>query len=313
MNEKGNHMSRLFTFLIAIVMFSCSEGDNSRNDDEIAKDLKEQFQNTSEKEEESVSYSREQIQELKTASKVVYTLPSPAEMAQILHDTKAVYDIEILNSVDKLETYLTDFNQSLNLGVYFADLSFTSMFDFPQQAMMYMGAAQGLSEELNIDGVFTEDMMIRLEENLGNKDSLMQVVADAYLETDFALKDDNRPIVAKAILAGAWVEGLYIATNLKTESSNDQLVKQKIGEQKPALSNLVEMLESMDSDKLKLLIADLKLLQKAYEPITFEAVEDTSGNGKMAKAETINISQKSFKEIQKVVTKIRGKIINAEF
>lgn len=303
-------MKHFFVGLSVVFLFSCSGNDDATSD-QITQELNDQLKNAEEK--ETVSYSREQIQELKTASKVVYTLPSPAEMAQILHETKAVYDIKILNGVDKLDTYLTDFNQSLNLGVYFADLSFTSMFDFPQQAMKYMGAAQGLSEELNIAGVFTEDMMIRLEDNLGNKDSLMQVVADAYLETDFALKDDNRPIVAKAILAGAWIEGLFIATNLQMESGKNQIIYNKIGEQKPALTNLVEMLSNMNSEKLTELIQELRVLEKAFEKITFEAVEDTAGNGKRAVAESVKISELDFKKIKKVTASIRQKIVEAKF
>ena len=303
-------MKYFVVLFVAIVFFACNNEDSNKSD-QIAKEISDEMNKKEEK--ETVSYSREQIQELKTASKVVYTLPSPAEMAQILHDTKAVYDIKILNGVDNLDSYLTDFNQSLNLGVYFADLSFTSMFDFPQQAMKYMGAAQGLSEELNIAGVFTEDMMIRLEENLGNKDSLMQVVADAYLETDFALKDDNRPIVAKAILAGAWIEGLYIATNLEMESGKNTIVYEKIGEQKPALSNLIEMLSNMESEKLADLIVDLKKLEKAFEPVSFESVEDSTGNGKRAVSETVTISIADFEKIKSETEKIRTKIVEAKF
>ena len=197
---------------------------------------------TSTKEEEKIVSARI-LKELKNASKVVYAVPSPVEMADILHKTKAVYDVEILNDPNSNANYVTDYTRALNLGVYFADLSFTSMFDYPQEAMRFMGSAQAISEELNIQGVFTEEIMMRLEENMSNKDSLIEIVSSTYVDTDLYLQDNERPIIAKAILAGAWLEGLYIAVNLETDSNHASVIWEKIGEQKPALSNLVKMLE----------------------------------------------------------------------
>ena len=62
-------------------------------------------------------YTPEQIKDLKSASKLVYTLPSPNEMAQILYETKAIYDLTLLNKVKNVDFYLTDLSKSLNLGV----------------------------------------------------------------------------------------------------------------------------------------------------------------------------------------------------
>ena len=165
--------------------------------------------------EEERIVSQRTLKELKNASKVVYTLPSPVEMADILHKTSAVYDVAILNDPNSISNYVTDFKRALNLGVYFADLSFTSMFDYPQDAMKFMGAAQAMSDELNIQGVYTEEVMMKLEDNLSNKDSLIDIVASAYMDTDMYLQDNERPIIAKSILAGAWLKGYILLSTLK--------------------------------------------------------------------------------------------------
>jgi hypothetical protein len=217
--------------------------------------------------EEEVTYSKKQLSELKTASRVVYNLPSPSEMAEILHETIAIYDVEILSNPKAEGKYNTDITRALNLGVYFADLSFTSMFNYPQQAMLFMSAAQGLSQELDIVGIFNQDLMTRLEENLSDKDSIMDIVSFTYMETDFHLQQNERQMVAKVILAGGWVEGLYIATHLKTEDDNPSLIWKKIGEQKRALSNLIKMLEDCNEPQLGAFIAKLNKLEVAYKGV----------------------------------------------
>jgi hypothetical protein len=256
-------------------------------------------------------YTPEQIKDLKSASKVVYTLPSPNEMAQILYETKAIYDLSLLNKVKNVDFYLTDLSKSLNLGVYFADLSFTSMFDFPQQAMKFMGAAQHLAEDLHVADVFTPEMTSKLEDNLGNKDTLIQIVADAYLDTDKFLQDNNRPSTAKSVLAGAWIEGLYIASNLKLNDKKSEVIKQKIAEQKPALGNLIDLLKDLKDDHLKELIADLEKLKLLFAKVELHELRDSS-NRKFASAEQAVISDDDFIKIKNEITRIRNKIVNSE-
>tara|TARA_B100001769_G_scaffold272800_1_gene267825 strand:+ start:604 stop:1488 length:885 start_codon:yes stop_codon:yes gene_type:complete len=288
----------IYSFLVIIVL-ACA-GDNKDN-----RSLDIFTDETSPLEEEERILSTRVLKELKDASKVVYAIPSPVQMAEILHDTKAVYDIEILNNPNSISNYVTDYTRALNLGVYFADLSFTSMFDYPQEAMRFMGSAQAMSEELNIQGVFTEEVMMRLEENMTNKDSLIEIVSSTYVDTDLYLQDNERPIIAKAILAGAWLEGLYIAVNLQTDSTQAFIIWEKIGEQKPALSNLVKMLVDCNDNRFTRLIIELKKLV-----ILFDAVKLNYKTEKLKTVETlkVDISEELFKEIQVKTTDIRNNI-----
>ena len=307
------NLVNFFSVSIISVVFlgSCNDGNNNDVADNIRK---EAFKNRAEdfKDEDVKTYTKDQLKELKTASKVVYTLPSPNEMATILHETKAVYDIKILNPVDNLDQYVADLSKALNLGVYFADLSFTSMFDYPQQAMMFMGAAQALTEELNIDGVFTEDMMIRLEENTGDKDSLMQIVADAYVETDMVLQEDERPVIAKGILTGAWIEGLYIAVNLQTDKGKEKEVREKIADQKPSLNNLIEMLKDIEEPQLMQLIKQLQQLQLAFEAVEVVEVKDDSEAGNLANMKKVVMTDSTFELIKKIAIQTRDKVVTSK-
>lgn len=300
-------MQKVFLFVGLLALVSCGEDPKKEViSTEINLD-----------EPEDAAITARQLKELKTASKVVYTLPSPVEMAELLHETKAVYDVEILNDADAIDDYVTDIDRSLNLGVYFADLSFTSMFDYPQQAMRFMGAAQALCEELNIVGIFNEEVMMRLEENMNNKDSLMEIVASTYLETDLYLQDNDRPIVAKSILCGAWIEGLYIAVNLDTDTDKEKeyQIWERIGEQKPALQNLIKMLEDLENPTLLTRLKDLKELEKIFDEVNLEYDSSTKSETdtvqkvtKLVSKLEVKITEETFNKLKLKTTEIRNSI-----
>jgi hypothetical protein len=293
-------MRELIYLFSVITVLSCGGDSRDNRSLEIFSD------ETSPLEDEERMLSSKLLKELKNASKVVYAIPSPVQMADILHQTKAIYDIELLNNPNSISNYVTDYIRALNLGVYFADLSFTSMFDYPQEAIRFMGSAQAMSEELNIQGVFTEEVMMRLEENMTNKDSLIDIVSSTYIDTDLYLQDNERPIIAKAILAGAWLEGLYIAVNLETDSNQAFIIWEKIGAQKPALSNLVKMLEDCNDNRFARLIIELKELASL-----FDAVKLNYKTEKLKSVETlkVDISEELFLQIQEKTTDIRDNII----
>lgn len=121
-------MYKFVYFIAFLLLMSCG-------DDEVVTSNNQDY---NEFEEEEVAYTVNQIKDLKTAAKVLYTLPSPVEMADLLFQNNVVYDIEILNDPNGVTNYVTDMKCSLNLGVYFADLSFTSMFDYPLDGMKFM-------------------------------------------------------------------------------------------------------------------------------------------------------------------------------
>ena len=299
-------MKKLIYSIVVILVLACGNSHQEPRSIDVFTD-----EETPLEEEERIVSTRI-LKELKNASKVAYALPSPVEMADILHKTKAVYDVEILNNPNAISNYVTDYTRALNLGVYFADLSFTSMFDYPQEAMKFMGSAQAMSDELNIQGVFTEEVMMRLEENMSNKDSLIDIVSSTYVDTDLYLQDNERPIIAKAILAGAWLEGLYIAVNLETDSNQSSLIWEKIGEQKSALSNLVKMLEDCNDTQFDYLVAELNKLVNIFDEVklNYQTTIKKSQKNKLVETLKVDISQELFKQIQAKTTDIRNDIID---
>jgi hypothetical protein len=141
-------------------------------------------------------------------------LPSPLETALIMKSAGAKYDQEILNSIDNVQNYTTNRSMALNLGIYTTDLSFASLFEQTQASIDYMGAARAMAEGLDITDAINRDTMEKLEANLNNRDVVMDIISETFLNSSSYLKENERQDVAAIVLVGGWIEGLYLAAEL---------------------------------------------------------------------------------------------------
>ncbi|MFZ9848609.1 MAG: hypothetical protein ACO3EE_10715 [Flavobacteriales bacterium] len=279
-------IKRSVLFISALALFAC--GDNSEEVQEVKKP--------------ELNLSAEQIKDFKSAAKVFDAMPTPIEMAEIIKESKVVYDVKVLNDPKKTSQYVTSIKQALNLGVYFADLSFTSVFDHPQQSVAYLKAAQKMSMELKINDVFNENIITRMESNQNNKDSLLQIISEAYLTTDSYLFENKMNSVAAGIMAGGWIEALYIATHLDSEGGEATLVRHKISEQKTSLDHLVKLLSDCKDAELTLIKSQLINVQGIYGEMKEVVAADST--------KTYNMDNTSFEKIKTTILSLRSSIVN---
>lgn len=279
-------IKRGLLLISAFALFAC--GENTEEVEEVKKP--------------ELNLSAEQFKDFKSAAKVFDAMPTPIEMAEIIKESKVIYDVKVLNDPKKTSQYVTSIEQSLNLGVYFADLSFTSVFDNPQQSVAYLKAAQKMSMELKINDVFNEKIIARMESNQNNKDSLLQIISEAYLTTDNYLFENKMNSVAAGIMAGGWIEALYIATNLSSESGKGTLVRQKITEQKTSLDHLIDLLSDCKDADLALIKSQLIKIQEFYGELKVSVAADST--------KTYTMEDQSFEKIKSNIASLRSSIVN---
>ena len=170
-----------------------------------------------------------------------YSLPSPLLMAKVFKKTGLKYVDGVANSPENVSKYSSVHSKTLNLGVYSADLAYTVLNKQSQQATKYMEAVKRLSDELGMSSLFaTDDYLMRFKNNLNNEDSLINVVCALKGEMDMFMKDNDKEKQTLLIFVGAWVENMYIATQLTKESNKDK-VATRIAEQKYILNSLMNV------------------------------------------------------------------------
>jgi hypothetical protein len=250
------------------------------------------------------------------AQKVFIAIPSPLEMANMIKSTGATFNKSILNPVSNVSKYTNILNQALNLGIYSTDLSYCSNFDQNQDAMQYMATSKKLADALGVTGALSETLIERLEKNVNNKDSLMNLISESYESTDSYLKENDRASTAAIIVAGAWVEGLYVSCMIAKQAPKNTAILQRIAEQKMILGDLVSLIESYPNDaSLNQVLTDMKGLKSTFDAIS---VSTTAGEVKTddAKGQTVigditesNISAETLASITQKVVELRGNYI----
>jgi hypothetical protein len=251
------------------------------------------------------------------ATKVFYAVPSPAELALMIKATGAKFDKGILNSVDNASKYATIKSKALNLGVYGADLSYVSTFDQTQESMVYMNTCKKLADGLGLTGAIDEEIIKRMEANLNKKDSLVKIISDTYMATDTYLKENERGSESALVVAGGWIEGMYISIQVANANKNNQDIMKRIAEQKDVLENLMGLLGNYAAVEpaVEEIVNELKPLQTIYNNIKPSGQQGDVKTDTAAMKTTIestvqySLSPEQLAEITKILVALRGKII----
>ncbi|HBX49602.1 MAG: hypothetical protein A2W98_05930 [Bacteroidetes bacterium GWF2_33_38] len=274
MNSKFLTLKTLGIFVVIVFtafIFACNSTDNKVTT------------------EDDLEVNPELMEDLNKAKQVFYSLPSPIETAMLIKRAGAKYNEEFLNKIENISKYSTNKSMALNLGVYSADLSFASMFDQPQASIKYLSTCKKLADDLGILNAIDKGIIDRMDKNVNNRDSLMEIISETLMNSNSFLKENDRPETAAIILVGAWVEGLYIATKIaKTSNSNKELVD-RIVDQRLSLNTLLSLLEEYKDGNSKETVNEL--LSKLGEiNSVFEKIQITTTKVETSVDNTTNVT-----------------------
>lgn len=244
----------------------------------------------------------------------MFSIPSPIQTAFLIKGSGATYNAAYLNPVENASNYATNYVKALNLGIYGADLGYVTIYDNTEDAMEYLKSIRRMADELDVAGAFNEDLINRFSNNMGNQDSMLVLVADAYKAGDNYLKNNERNSVASLILAGGWVESLYFACRVAKDQSNPGVVE-RIGEQKSSLYSLIGLLQkNADSEEFNDLLIELTDLYYLFEEVesNYTFVEPSHDREakltRIACKTEVNVTPEQLDAITNKIEEIRSQI-----
>lgn len=257
-------------------------------------------------------------EQLNTAKRIFYSLPSPLETAMLIKNAGAEYDEGLMNPTANTSKYITSKSKALNLGIYSTDLSYASLFDQTQATLSYIEAAKAMADGLNILDAIDEETIRHLEENINNRDVIIDIISETLMNSSSFLKENGLEATASVILVGGWMEGLYIATNLVEDGPlEDNKLVERIVDQKLSLEIMVALLkQSPEDEDATAILGDVMQLKEIFDKITIEqgevtAVEDPETNVTTLKSESsIEISRDVFDALKSKVNDIRSSYIS---
>jgi hypothetical protein len=217
--------------------------------------------------------SKKEIQ--KEVQDFVYPLPTAFEVTEMLNRIEAPYIIGLSNPAGNAGKYITEKSQALNLGVFGADLSYASTYRQRQETMDYMNASKKLIEELNISAAIDPDIIDKIEQSADNKDALVDLISDSFYSTYAFLQRNERTGVSAIIMAGTWVEGLYIATHISEDTFNNKEMVQIVMNQKASLNKLYDILVKDEQNRnVKDVLNDLLPIKGLFDAVDGAISED---------------------------------------
>lgn len=203
-----------------------------------------------------------------TQEVINYPIPTAYEVTNLINRSGAAYVIGITNPIDKAERYLTESQKALNIGIYGADLAYVSTYNMKQETMNYMKALKKLVDDLNISTNFNTSLARKIEDNIDNKDSLINIITDSFHDTYAFLVNNGKDDLSLMILTGTWVEGLYLTTQVATTSVKPTDMLQIVANQKQSLNTLVELLEkNVQNPEIAKLLLTLKPIRDEYDDV----------------------------------------------
>jgi hypothetical protein len=293
------HLKILFLLVFAaIIVSSCNNKKETQKKDVLSFDSEKELDNE------------------KTVKKVFFNLPSPIEITQTILATKSPYNQELLNPVSNLSNYSSSSDLALNFGVYGADLCYCRVYDQLQSAIAYLAVIRKLTSQLQIPEDAGTETINRIEENIGNRDSIFQIISETYSEADGYLKENDRELTAALILIGGWVEGMHFAVNLQSNQNNQALIS-SIAEQKYSLGNLISLIEKYkDNAAFAEIYPFFEKLVFVYNTVTItrdKSVIVTDQDTKITSIDSesnIQITKEQLNEIKNIIGEIRTKIVS---
>lgn len=258
------------------------------------------------------------LEDVNSAKQIFYSLPSPLETAMLIKNAGASYNEDLLNSVDNTSNYTTNKSMALNLGIYTTDLSFASLFDQTQTSIRYMNAAKRMADGLGILDAIDNNTIDMLEENINNRDRIMDIISETFMNSSSFLTENERPALACIVLVGGWVEGLYIASSIVGDANieGNKLVG-RIVDQKLSFDIVMHLLEdNKDNIDVAEILTEISDLKSTFDKIiitttSIQAVPDEESNVTVLKSKsTIEITPEVFQELQEKVKMLRSNFIS---
>ncbi len=235
-------------------------------------------------------------------------LPTALQVAQMMNKEGLTYSEGLTHDPEKAGEYTSEVSKKLNFGIYSADLAYAVMNEKFSEAQAYMGVIRQLGSETGLAKIFdSEDLLQSFEENMEDRQGMMDVLVDINWRTEEIFDEDPEAKKESTVyFSGAWIEGMYIGSQLLEESGNEDLGT-TIVEQMNVLNSVIKGLDQIDEPGLDKLKADLKDLKATYDSL--ESVK-SSVDSETGTYENPVLTQEELHELTVKIEALRTEIVN---
>jgi len=203
----------------------------------------------------------------------------PSDIPNLIAMTGAEYEAKLLNPLENAEKVLDNSSKAaFNIGVFGSDVGYLAAYEKGQEAIKMFAVSKKLGEKIGVSNAFDPSILSRIEKNLGKRDSLISITDASLAHSASILQSNEQMKNASLLMAGAFIEGLYLNCGLIHDYPPTGLPKieqdkilvplvNSVIKQEAALESLIELLKKVnDNDELvSKLIGQLEVAQAIYK------------------------------------------------
>ena len=248
---------------------------------------------------------------------IIHNVSSPIEMAALIRDIGVPFSARHLSKISEGDRYATSFRMALSLGILGADLGYLNVYEKTGSSVNYLSAINRLADGLKISQFFDFNTLKRLAASNTSLDSLVFLSVHSFNMMDEHLRMTGRSNLSALMIAGVWIEGMYLITQVVKEKPDD-ILAEYIGEQKTIMNNLLVILNNYKLDEqFAKLIKEFDLIKKEFAEvrITYEMGEpqavEKDGMLMIVQQEhsVVDISPEVLSNIINVTEKVRNRLL----
>lgn len=259
-----------------------------------------------------VDSSKVETPAINPVSETFFQVPSPGEMLTFIKMVggKNNKNTSFLNPTENQKNYADNKSRALNFGIYSCDLSYCSIFELGSDALKYFKVVKQMGDQIGVSTAIKPEMMKRLENNVGMPDSLAVITDDIYFSSFETLEGSQQGSTLAQVVAGGWIESLFIATNLAKYENASPMIE-RLADQKYTLENLIEFLKKHEADaNVKAIKTDFESLLAEFNKISEKDLtkgnKSTEGKMLIGGGKQLNMSEDIYKGIVEKVRSIRN-------
>ncbi|MBL7964691.1 MAG: hypothetical protein JNM31_12710 [Flavobacteriales bacterium] len=244
----------------------------------------------------------------------LFGIPSPAQTMLLLKRSGKTYQKDGALPLDLAEKLTTRTTRGLALGAYGADLAYATAFQDGQKALSTLIAVEKIGQDLGLASAFDRTLVEKFKTNLMHEDSLLRLSGTAYRAADEYLKSDQQEDLSALVLAGGWVESMYLSL-AGLDKGIPEALKDRIGQQQRTIQGLIGLLSAHSAAegvpalldafrKLDALYQGIQVTYQFEQPVTEPAKRTTYING----TSSANVTDEHLRSIADQISALRAQI-----
>lgn len=290
----------IFVPALAALFSSCSSCSHSSSTDLTVPD--------------SVLFKEENKASADAMQNVVENISSPIEIAAMIKNSGVPFSHDYLASTSNVSKYSSAFQDALTLGIFSADMGYLNMYQKTSSMLDYLSAIKTLADAIKIGQFFDFSTLKQLATNNTNLDSLVYISLHNFNQMDKYLRDNNRGSMSSLMISGAWIEGMYILTQVVKNNPNKEMAE-RVADQKVFIDDLLQILKGYTSEpQFNELYESFVSIKEAYSgvSITYETGEPQTimkdGAPMIIQNDKsiVNIPDATLKKITETIEKLRN-------